>query len=138
MLFYTDYGLNVIASVNLDGSHFQNVISSGLDSPRGLTLNPKTRTIFWTDWGQNPRIESASYDGTNRQVLISTDIRWPNSIAIDLDNNRLYYVDGTLGKIESSDLSGNDRQILFRDNGAHFYGIDVFGGYIYYTDWARR
>ncbi|KAI8771508.1 low-density lipoprotein receptor-related protein 4 [Biomphalaria glabrata] len=137
MLFYTDYGLNVIASVNLDGSHFQNVISSGLDSPRGLTLNPKTRTIFWTDWGQNPRIESASYDGTNRQVLISTDIRWPNSIAIDLENNRLYYVDGTLGKIESSDLSGNDRQIIFRDNGAHFYGIDVFGGYIYYTDWAR-
>ncbi|KAH9508820.1 hypothetical protein Btru_050135 [Bulinus truncatus] len=137
LLFFTDDGRNAISSLNLDGSNFQDVITSGLDYPRGITLDPKAKKIYWTDWGENPKIESASYDGTDRQLLINTDIKWPNSIAIDSDNNRLYFVDGSLGKIESCDLSGGDRQVILRDNGAHFYSIDVFGAYIYYTDWAR-
>ncbi|KAH9508821.1 hypothetical protein Btru_050136 [Bulinus truncatus] len=137
LLFFTDDGRNAISSLNLDGSNFQDVITSGLDYPRGITLDPKAKKIYWTDWGENPKIESASYDGTDRQLLINTDIKWPNSIAIDSDNSRLYFIDGSLGKIESCDLSGGDRQVILKDNGAHFYSIDVFGAYIYYTDWAR-
>ncbi|KAH9508812.1 hypothetical protein Btru_050118 [Bulinus truncatus] len=85
ILFYSDDGLNVIGSMNLDGSNFRYVITSNLDNPRGIALDPRYRTIYWTDWGVQPKIESASYDGSNRRTLATSNLKWPNSIAIDFN-----------------------------------------------------
>lgn len=40
--------------------------------------------IYFTDWGSRPKIERANYDGTNRQALISSNLTWPNALALDL------------------------------------------------------
>ena len=40
--------------------------------------------MYWTDWGVIPKIESASYYGFGRKTIVSTtNIEWPNGIAID-------------------------------------------------------
>ena len=41
------------------------------------------RTIYWTDWGSSPKIEKAGYDGSNRQTIASTGLKWPNGLAFD-------------------------------------------------------
>lgn len=43
------------------------------------------RYIYWTDWGNNPnaKIERAGLDGSNRSVIISTGLSWPNGLTID-------------------------------------------------------
>lgn len=52
------------------------------------------RVFYWTDWGTNARIESANYDGTGRRAIITTNIKWPNALAVDFQsmciNRRLY------------------------------------------------
>ena len=44
--------------------------------------------MYWSDWGANPKIESANYDGTNRRTLIDTGVTWPNGLAIDYEGKR--------------------------------------------------
>lgn len=47
--------------------------------------------MFWTDWGEVPKIERAGMDGSNgsRMVIVNEDIFWPNGLAIDYDNEVL-------------------------------------------------
>lgn len=49
------------------------------------TMSFFVRTIYWTDWGTSPKIEKASYDGSNRQTLVSTGLKWPNGLAYDYE-----------------------------------------------------
>ncbi|CAL1529647.1 unnamed protein product [Lymnaea stagnalis] len=138
LLFFTDDGNNVICSCNLDGTNYSRVISSNLDNPRGIVLDPRSKTLYWTDWGAKPKIESANYDGSNRKTLVDTDLKWPNGLAIDYDANKIYFVDGALGTIETMTLQGTSRREIFKDSGSHFFSLDVFGDYLYYTDWNHN
>ena len=54
-----------------------------------------SRYMYWTDWGDQPsaRIERAGMDGTNRSVIIDSDITWPNGITIDKQTGSLIWCD---------------------------------------------
>jgi hypothetical protein len=47
-------------------------------------------------------------------------------------------VDGGTHKIETMDLLGGNRREIFQDPGAHFFAVDVFDKYLYYTDWNHK
>lgn len=47
------------------------------------------RYLFWTDWGHIAKIERAHLDGSDRKVLINTDLGWPNGLTLDYDTRRL-------------------------------------------------
>lgn len=34
-------------------------------------------TMYWADWGNHPKIETAAMDGTLRQTLVHENIQWP-------------------------------------------------------------
>ena len=40
--------------------------------------------MYWTDWGQEPKIEMSGMDGNNRKVIITQDqgLSWPNGLTI--------------------------------------------------------
>ena len=40
--------------------------------------------MYFSDWGKVPKIEKAHMDGTNRHQLITSEIAWPNGLALDL------------------------------------------------------
>ena len=71
--------------------------------------------MFWCDWGSKPKIEMSDMDGTNRVVLINTDITWPNGLAIDIykkDGPRmLYWTDASLDKIETFNIDTKERKV---------------------------
>lgn len=46
------------------------------------------RYLFWTDWGHIAKIERANMDGSERKVLINTDLGWPNGLTLDYDTRR--------------------------------------------------
>lgn len=46
---------------------------------------PVCSYLFWTEWGQYPRIERSRLDGTQRLVLVNVSISWPNGISIDYE-----------------------------------------------------
>lgn len=69
--------------------------------------------------------------------MITENLEWPNGLAIDRPANRLYWNDGKLKTIESSDLNGKNRQIVIADL-RHPYGLVVVGNHIYWTDWDTQ
>lgn len=55
----------------------------GLRTDTPLLPPPPPRYLFWTEWGQYPRIERSRLDGTERVVLVNVSISWPNGISVD-------------------------------------------------------
>lgn len=71
------------------------------------------RTVYWTDWGRRPRIESAWMDGQHRQVLLDEDLGWPTGLALDyLNGDRIYWCDSKENIIESMKPDGSERKIV--------------------------
>ena len=70
------------------------------------------RRIFWTDRGHTPKIESANLDGSNHKVIVDTFLSWPCGIAIDYQNERLYWADMKGHVIETAKYDGSDRHIV--------------------------
>jgi low density lipoprotein receptor-related protein 5/6 len=49
--------------------------------------------MFWTDWGEVPKIERASMDGDSvtRTVVVNENIFWPNGLTIDYEAKRFAF-----------------------------------------------
>ncbi|XP_048725147.2 low-density lipoprotein receptor-related protein 2 isoform X1 [Caretta caretta] len=137
-LYWTDFVLETIEVSRMDGSHRTVLISENITNPRGLVLDPRinAHVMFWTDWGQNPRIEKASMDGTMRTVIISDKIYWPNGLSIDYPNKLLYFADAYLDYIDFCDYNGNHRrQVVASDLVLrHPHALTVFEDFVYWSD----
>lgn len=59
--------------------------------------------MYWTDWGEVPKIERADLDGLERVVMVNTSLGWPNGLALDYDERKIYWGDAKTDKIEVSD-----------------------------------
>uniref|UniRef100_A0A8C3C9S1 Low-density lipoprotein receptor-related protein 2 n=1 Tax=Cairina moschata TaxID=8855 RepID=A0A8C3C9S1_CAIMO len=137
-LYWTDFVLETIEVSKMDGSHRTVLISENITNPRGLVLDPRTdaHVMFWTDWGQNPRIEKASMDGKMRTVIINNKIYWPNGLSIDYPNKLLYFADAYLDYIDFCDYNGNNRrQVVASDLILqHPHALTVFEDFVYWSD----
>eukprot|EP00794_Sanderia_malayensis_P002948 gene2949-3400_t len=152
LLYFADYGRETIEVVKLDGSARKILISTNLVNPRDIQLHHEKGLMFFSDWGTHPKIESAYMDGTRRLTIISTGLRYPSGLAIDKIEERIYWSDMGLDRIESSDLDGSDRRILYDHYGYNPYypidgitgeiqtpyGLAVFRNRIFWTDWSTR
>lgn len=38
--------------------------------------------MYWSDWGDEAKIEKAGLNGVGRQVLVIDHIEWPNGITL--------------------------------------------------------
>lgn len=56
--------------------------------------------MYWTDWGEMPKIERADLDGTERVIMVNTSLGWPNGLALDYQERRIYWGDAKTDKIE--------------------------------------
>jgi len=90
------------------------------------------RRIYWTDWGDEAKIESAALDGTNRTVVINSSLVWPNGLAIDRLERRLYWADAELDRIEMAFVNGSDRRVLVCEDLPHVFGFALLGAYFCY------
>ncbi len=94
--------------------------------------------MFWTDWGETPKIEKGVMDGSHRQILISSDIQWPNGLAVDRENDRLYWVDAQSATLESCDFNGKSRETIIQSSNPLIsfpFGLAFFRGFVFWSDW---
>ena len=77
-------------------------------------------------------------DGSGRTILHNTELVWPNGLTIDYNSQTLYWVDAYLDNIESSNVDGSNRQLLFTTHIYHPFGIVVYQDNLYWTDWQLK
>jgi len=75
-------------------------------------------------------------DGTQRSVVISTKIYWPNGLALDIPNKRIYFADSKLDFIDFCNYDGSNRHQVIANNHylLHPHSLAVFEDTIYWTD----
>ena len=95
------------------------------------------RVLFIADWGTPPNIARTRMDGLGHRVIVGTALKWPNGVALDRENTRVYWIDAALKKLESASYDGRDRKIHISDrrNGLfHPYGISFFNGFVFWSN----
>ena len=70
--------------------------------------------MFWTDWGEEPKIERAEMDGSNRSVVVRQNIHWPNGLTIDYSAKKIYWTDAKLFYIAKANFDGSSREKIFK------------------------
>ena len=94
--------------------------------------------MFWTDWGEAAKIERAGMDGSDRRLIISQNIYWPNGLTVDHYARRIYWTDAKLDFIERANYKGSKRQKIVKDALRHPFGLSIYDGVVYWTDWDTR
>ena len=94
--------------------------------------------LFWSDWDdKDQRIERAFMDGSNRTRLKSSNLKYPNGLAIDFNTSRLYWCDAGTDQIGSMLFDGTSAQIHY-EHLSHPFGLVVYNDDIYWTDWQKE
>lgn len=96
--------------------------------------------MFWTDWGEVPKIERAGMNGdpNTRIVIVSEHIFWPNGLTIDFDTQLIYWVDGRLNFLDVMDFDGQNRKNVVKNGISYPYSVAYFDNKLYWSEWETR
>ncbi|XP_048343554.1 LOW QUALITY PROTEIN: prolow-density lipoprotein receptor-related protein 1 [Sphaerodactylus townsendi] len=120
---------------NKNGDTCVTLLDLELYNPKGIALDPTMGKLFFTDYGQIPKVERCDMDGQNRTKLVDSKIVFPHGITLDLVNRLVYWADAYLDYIEVVDYEGKNRHTIIQGILIeHLYGLTVFENYLYATN----
>ncbi|KAL6483428.1 hypothetical protein MHYP_G00083000 [Metynnis hypsauchen] len=118
-----------------DGSTCIILLDLELYNPKGIALDPAMGKMFFTDYGQIPKVERCDMDGQNRTKLVDSKIVFPHGITLDLVSRLVYWADAYLDYIEVVDYEGKNRHTIIQGlQIEHLYSLTVFENYLYATN----
>lgn len=148
MIYWTDSETKRIevASAQPDLGHRSRLrkvlVWEDIDLPRSIAVAPEDGLMFWTDWGEYPRIERASMDGdpASRTIVVDQDVGWPNGITLDYAHKKLYWVEAKLHYIACVDWDGRNRKTILADRETlpQPFAVSIFRSELYWTDWTTK
>ena len=109
-------------------------ISDG--APRVHIIDPDSPPIYWTDYSTD-KIQRANLDGTYVEDLLTTGLREPAGIALDVVGGKMYWTDRDMAKIQRANLDGTHVENLIPTGWLRDpigIALDVVGGKMYWTD----
>jgi hypothetical protein len=110
--------------------------------------------LFFSDWGSTPKIVRTRLDGSERVDLVtqtsatadrtddlqlnsSQSISAPYGLAIDYEEDMLYWCDKNLDIIERVNITSGERKVIVSTRQTSItdcVSLDVFGDHIYWAD----
>ena len=96
--------------------------------------------MFWTDWGESPKIERAGMDGSQntRAVIVDDNIYWPNGLTLDYEESKIYWADAKLNYIHSCNFDGRFRKVIVDESLPHPFALTLFRDTLFWTDWQTK
>ena len=101
-IYWTDSETKRIEVASVDPHESKNrrvLVWENLDQPRSIAVSPNDGLMFWTDWGEFPRIERIGMNGDpetrmilkeNEGIRGHEDIAWPNGLTLDYDKRFVF------------------------------------------------
>ena len=77
-------------------------------------------------------------DGNDSTVLHNTSLRWPNALTLDYESQTLYWIDGRLDRIESSNADGCGRKVMMNESISRPFAVSFFQRQLYWSDLTRN
>uniref|UniRef100_A0AAY5KVE9 EGF-like domain-containing protein n=1 Tax=Esox lucius TaxID=8010 RepID=A0AAY5KVE9_ESOLU len=138
VLFWTSSNYRVVVAFGVNDKSRRDIVTD-LKNPRGLAIHPSEGYLFWSDWYRPAVIMRSWTDGSNAVPLINTTLGWPNGLAIDYKNNRLYWVDALLDQIGHVDINGYDRQMFsYIGQITQPFSLTIQAEYLFVSDTRTR
>jgi len=109
-VYWTEQSPTKIRRATVDGTAIEDLITTGLHSPRGIALDVPAGKMYWMDGrlGTPRKIRRANLEGSNVEDLVTTGLSSPWGIALDLGVGKMYWVDYGTDKILRANLDGTD------------------------------
>lgn len=127
MIYWTDGTDNAISRATFNGDDVVKLISTGLDRPDGIAIDPVERKMYWAEKGG--RIQRANLDGSNVELLVNAG-GTPRDVALDLPRQKLYWIELAATRIRRANLD--------RSNIETVNDVDVGQGTAIAIDSARE
>ncbi|KAJ8030547.1 Low-density lipoprotein receptor-related protein 4 [Holothuria leucospilota] len=139
-VYWCDAGYDWIRMANYSGKNARTVVDTGLDKPRDIVVYPQKGFMYWTDWGVNvTSISRATLAGDGVAALVTSNLHYPNGLAIDYETDKIFWVDANPSgsRVESVSLDGLERRLVYtaEQGQSHFFDIAPFQNYLFLTDW---
>jgi len=92
--------------------------------------------MYWSEVGEDRKIEVANMDGGERRLLVRRGLYYPNGLTLDGNKNRLYWVDSFFETVEYYDLQRHTVTTLLDGSSLLQYpfGLTSLDDHLYWTD----
>ncbi|RCN41788.1 Low-density lipoprotein receptor repeat class B [Ancylostoma caninum] len=139
-LYWTSKSRNAIMMSDSENLYIKTVYRRGPGVlPYALAIDSAHRTIFWSDVGKKPSLNRMSIIDDDRgvDVVLDSSLVRPTALAVDPYARRLYWIDQSLNYLGVCNYDGANRQILGKKMGRGLYGLDVFGDFLFFSDYTK-
>ncbi len=133
--FY-DYGAGKIWRINIDGSGLEEIVSDLYD-PYGITLDLTNGKVYWAEDVDNDnigRIARANLDGTGRENLVEMEDGQFRAVALDVQNNKMYFYEVWNEDLYSANLDGTGVTPIISGVYGYAIAVDTENDKIYFDD----
>lgn len=94
----------------LDGGNLETVVSSSNATMRGIAVDERNKRLYWCDSFQRG-VFSSTLTGDSVRTLVS-NLVLPIDIALDVEQNKMYWTDFSGGTIGRANLDGSEAVAL--------------------------
>lgn len=134
-LYYIDSRKGTLNVLSTRNTEYRRTLLKNLKRPRAIVVHPNKGYIFFSEWDRPANISRANSDGTNVQVFRNVLLGWPNGLAMDYEEDRLYWCDALLDHIQHANLDGSDVKTISSRMIRHPFSLVIYRDSLYVTDW---
>ncbi|KAK6174683.1 hypothetical protein SNE40_017914 [Patella caerulea] len=140
-LYISDRMQNNILVINPETGARKTLLTD-IDYPRDIEVDPRTGWLYWiTGDEETARLMKSSLDGRFHE-LITNQLDYPMKLALDYDEQRLYWTEGTFNMIKSIGVNGENPTTVYTPPYSSWdytpIHITISGDYVYWVENMRK
>ena len=134
-IYWCDSVLSTIEYSDFYGGTRQTLLKN-VNRIEAVALDPCNNDIYWISKRTTFIIYKMRLDGTSRQVMVSSNLQYPNSLVINFVSSRIYWTD--FYEIRTSDLDGRNISIVYHTQSRRPTGISLYHNMLYWAEWKFK